>query len=252
MEDVRVLVAEGNPAQRAWLTEKLGLQRGIRVTGTAENGADALRMIREQRPQVVVCSLVMPQVDGYAVLEEVFRMPPGTRPKVIALTALNRDDFVTRAIELGASYYMVKPVDADVLAHRILSLAEAAPAGGQERQRDESAERAVADMLIHIGMPAHLLGYRFLLQSVMEVLKHPGALGSITHGLYPAVASCFDTTASRVERSIRHAISMSWDRGGARAYEQVLSRRAFSMDDKPTNCEMIALLAERVRLRAWE
>lgn len=176
------------------------------------------------------------------------------RPRVIALTALSRDDFITRAMNLGVSYYMVKPADTDFLAQQIMKLA------GKNRQgqvqsgvhtAEESPEQAVAGMLLNIGMPAHLSGYRFLLRSVLLALKQPECLRNITHELYPAVARCLNTTASRVERSIRHAINITWARGGAAAFERILDRRTFTENDKPTNCELIALLAERARLQGW-
>lgn len=252
MEAVRVLVAEDNPMLRERLVDSLNRRQGLRVVGAAENGVEAIRLIREQLPRVMVCDMVMPQMDGFAVLEEVSHMAAAQRPRVIALTALSRDDFITRAMNLGVSYYMVKPADTDFLAQQIMKLAgRPEPEGLPHRPApaEESVEQTVAGMLLRIGMPAHLSGYRFLLRSVLLVLECPESLSSITHELYPAVARHHNTTASCVERSIRHAINITWARGGAAAFEQVLDRRAFSVNDKPTNCELIALLSERVRLQ---
>ena len=254
MGAVKVLVAEDNAEQREKLMESLNHQKHLQVVGAAENGVEAMQMIAEHMPEVLVCDMVMPQLDGFGVLEEVSHIEASHRPKVIALTALSRDDFITRAIGLGASYYMVKPADTDFLTDLIMSLAGQSTAEEEivpEPATEESAEQAVADMLLHMGVPAHLNGYRFLLRSVLESLEHPEQLGSITRALYPAVARYYNTTASRVERSIRHAIEMTWTRSGAPVFEKVLNYRAFSMDDKPTNCELIALLSERVRLQRW-
>lgn len=254
MEPVRILVAEDNAVQRERLVDSLNHQPGLRVVGAAENGIEAIRMIRERLPSVVVCDMVMPQMDGFAVLEEIAHMEEAQRPRVIALTALSRDDFITRAMNLGVSYYMVKPVDPAFLAQRILSLAGRpvvrTPVRAVRRQ-EESAEQTVARMLLHLGVPVHLSGYRFLLRSVLLVLEDPEMLGGITHTLYPAVAGYYNTTASRVERAIRHAINMTWARSGAANFESTLKCRAFAIDDKPTNCELIALLAERARLQGW-
>lgn len=246
---VRVLVAEDNPDQREALLKGLNHCPDLQVVGAAKNGVEALRLVRECLPAVVVCDMIMPQLDGFAVLEALMRMEERHRPRVIAVTALNRDEFVARAMELGVSYYMLKPVDMAVLVQQILRLAGRKASHAQ--QTEETAEQVVAEMLLDMGVPVHLNGYRFLLRSAVMALEKPERLTNITHVLYPAVARCFDTTASCVERSIRHAINMTWARGGAAAFEHVLNRRTFSENDKPTNCELIALISERVRLQGW-
>ncbi len=249
MEPVRVLVAEDNQEQRETLVKELARCPGVRVVGVAKNGVEAIRLMRERLPTVVVCDMIMPQLDGFAVLEAVARMEGRQRPRVIALTALSRDDFITRAMNLGVSHYMLKPVDMDVLVEQIMRLAGREMHPGQ--QVEETAEQAVARLLLGMGIPVHLSGYRFLLCSALLVMKKPDYLARITNMLYPAVAQCFDTTASCVERSIRHAINMTWQRGGAAAFADVLNCRVFSENDKPTNCELIALISERMRLQGW-
>ena len=254
MEPVSVLVAEDNSLMREKLVESLSGRKGLRVVGAAGNGVEAVRMIREKLPKVMICDMVMPQMDGFGVLEEVSRMEEPWRPRVIALTALSRDDFITRAIDLGASYYMVKPADTDFLVQQIMKLA------GRRSMQDiatgdapaeENTEQTVAGLLLRMGMPAHLSGYRFLLRAVMLVVERPEYLGHMTRELYPAVAGGCGTAASCVERSIRHAINTMWSRGGAKAFEHVLNRHSFTANDKPTNCELIALLSERIRLHEW-
>lgn len=251
MEPVRVLVAEDDQEQREALVRALNRCPGLCVVGAAGNGVEAIRMMRDRLPGVVVCDMVMPQLDGFAVLEAVNRMEEKYRPKVIALTALSRDDFIARAMALGVAYYMIKPVDMAVLFQQILRLT------GQEAQHhaqetEKTAEQVVADMLLDMGVPVHLSGYRFLLRSALLALEAPELLSCITGTLYPAVARLFGTTASCVERSIRHAINTTWQRGGAAAFANVMKCRIFSENDKPTNCELIALIAERVRLQGWE
>lgn len=250
---VRVLIAEDNPATREALIRELESRQGIQLIGAARNGIEALHLIRQRSPQVLVCDMVMPQLDGFGVLEEMTRMKATQKPRVIALTALSRDDFIMRALELGVAYYMVKPADMNFLAQRIMALAgKLLPARQAETPQEKaSAEQNIAAMLLKMGVPVHLNGYRFLLRATLLVLEHPDYLGNITHALYPAVASHFSTTASCVERSIRHAISMTWARGGASAFETVLNRRTFTADDRPTNCELISLLCEQARLHGW-
>lgn len=251
---VKVLIAEDDPGMRETLVRELSSRRGIQLVGAAKNGVEALQHIHRHSPQVLVCDMVMPRLDGFGVLEAITRMNTAQRPRVIALTALSRDDFIMRALELGVAYYMVKPASMDFLAQRIMSLAGAGIPAKQAEQplKQESAEHSVASMLLSLGVPTHLNGYRFLLRSTLMVLEHPDYLDSITHVLYPAVASYFSTSASCVERSIRHAIYTTWARGGTSAFETILNRRAFTADDRPTNCELISLLCEQARLHGWK
>lgn len=259
MEPVRVVLAEDDPKQRALVLEGLCGQAGVQVVGVAKDGLEALRLVKARQPQILVCDMVMPHMDGFAVLERIGRMELKLRPKVIALTALSRDDFITRALHLGVSYYMVKPVNIAFLTHQIMELAGNGSSSGllappppvpAVPSDAETIESMVATMLLQIGMPAHINGYKFTRQAVILVLDHPELLSGITRMLYPAVADCFNTTASRVERSIRHAISLTWARGGQNAFRRVMDDGAFASDERPTNCELIALLSERIRFQS--
>ena len=259
MNVVRVLVAEDNPSQQQALIDGLSAQQSIQVVGAASNGVEAVRMVMEEAPQVLICDIIMPQLDGFGVLERVSRMDPLRRPRVIVLTALNRDDFIGRAINLGASYYMVKPVDPGFLAHQILELARPMPQDSAPRPTPWTARGGkvaidgyVADFLLRIGVPPHLNGYKFIRQAVMMAIEQPRVLERVTKSLYPAVADHFQTTPSRVERSIRHAIYLTWERGGAAPFAQIVERSDFPNHVRPTNCEFIALLSERIRFRLDE
>lgn len=259
MNLVRVLVAEDNLFQQEALIASLSAQQCIQVVGAASNGVEAVRMVIEEAPQVLICDMVMPQLDGFGVLERVSRMDPLRRPRVIVLTALNRDDFIGRAISLGASYYMVKPVDPGFLAHQVLELARslspdsAPPPAPRTAQGGKVAiDGYVADLLLRIGVPPHLNGYKFIRQAVMMAIEQPRILDRVTKSLYPAVADHFQTTPSRVERSIRHAIYLTWERGGAAPFAQIVERSDFPSHVRPTNCEFIALLSERIRFRLDE
>lgn len=242
---VRVLVADDNEMLREMLAGVLNCDPRIEVVGVASNGVEVMEMIREKSPEVVVCDIVMPQMDGFGVLEQVTNEASANPPRIIALTALDRGDFISHAVDLGVSYYMVKPADTSYLIQRILKLAEtqakAAPASEPSISSKDSNEQAVARMLMQMGMPTHLKGYRFLLYSVLLTMADPSRLGAITRNLYPAVAQHYNTTASRVERSIRHAIENTWARGTVHNF-------APRLVDKPTNCEMIAFLTEKLRL----
>jgi len=257
MEKVRVVVADDNLQLQSMITEYLNQQSGIEVVGAASNGIEAVRLVQEKKPDVLVCDMIMPQMDGYGVLESLAAMKLAQRPGVIALTALGRDDFITRAINLGACYYMVKPFDFSVLTQRVLEAAgeneRAAAIGLQMREEActnaDNLEERIANLFLTVGIPAHIKGYQYLREAVKMVIENPDLMGRITKELYPGIAHRFGTTSSKVERAIRHAIEVAWNRGRIEALDEAFGRNVCSLDDKPTNGEFIALVSDRLRIR---
>ncbi|MBQ2834204.1 MAG: sporulation transcription factor Spo0A [Clostridia bacterium] len=258
MDRVRVVVADDNAQLRETIQAFLCQQEGIEVLGTAANGIEAIKLIEESEPDVLICDMIMPQMDGYAVLERLSEMNLKRRPGVIALTALGRDDFVARAVNLGVCYYMIKPFDYMLLTQRVY---EAAGAGIQaerigdrmrrEREADpaESLEERIANLFLTVGIPAHIKGYQYLREAVKMVIDNPDLMGRITKELYPGIAHRFGTTSSKVERAIRHAIEVAWNRGRIEALDEAFGRNVCSLDDKPTNGEFIALVSDRLRIK---
>lgn len=252
MELIRVLIAEDNALQRGLLIDGLDGQSGIQIIGAATNGQEAFDMIQELRPQVLLLDMVLPLMDGYGLLEKLQTLLPEQRPAVIATTSLGRDDFITRAMELNVAYYMVKPLDIPFLIRQILSCVHrAAPASAPPppAEEPEDVERMVTTMLMQIGVPPHLSGYKFIRAALLLVIDRPELFSGLTRTLYPEIARQFGTTASCVERAIRHAISLTWDRGGSENYRRLLGRQASIIGDKPTNSEFLAQVGEGIRLR---
>ena len=254
MESIRVLIAEDNSLQRNLLADGLDGLNGIQIIGSAANGLEALDLIQRLRPQVLLLDMVLPRLDGYGLLEKLQQLPANERPAVIATTSLGRDDFITRAFELSVAYYMVKPIDLPFLARQILSAVHcgapsmtAVPPPPPEEPDD--LERLVTAMLMQIGVPAHLSGYKFIRTALMAVIDRPELFSSLTRVLYPEIARQFGTTPSCVERAIRHAISLTWDRGGGENYRRLLGRQASTVGDKPTNSEFLAQVSEGIRLK---
>ncbi|MCH5287894.1 MAG: sporulation transcription factor Spo0A [Christensenellaceae bacterium] len=253
METIRVLIAEDNALQRSLLADGLDGHSGIQIVGAAANGLDALEMIQRLHPQVLLLDMVLPSLDGFGLLEKLQQFPASQRPAVIATTSLGRDDFITRAMELSVAYYMVKPLDMAFLTRQILSAVHreapvlSAPAPPPDEPED--IERLATAMLMQIGVPAHLSGYKFIRSALMMVTDRPELFSSLTRVLYPEIAREFGTTASCVERAIRHAISLTWDRGGGENYRKLLGRQASTIGDKPTNSEFLAQVGEGIRLR---
>lgn len=267
MNQITVLIAENELDQQKLLVSSLKMQDGIEVVGVAENGMQTLRQIEAAHPQVVVFNMALPELDGFGLLECVNSMEKEQRPKMIALSAMGRDDFIARAEKLGVDEYLVKPVDLGALVERIWRVTQpkeagdsaaaaagnaAAPHSAGEKcatdLADEGLNRYIAALLLQIGIPAHLSGYSFLRQAVLVELRNPGSIHSITSAIYPVVAQAFDTTASRVERSIRNAVNSAWEKTCGEFYARIL-RHSSPNPPKPTNTELIAQLAERIRMK---
>ena len=256
MDTVRVVIADDNIQLRDMVAEYLQEQNGIEVVGTAGDGVETLRLVTECEPDVLVCDLIMPQMDGYAVLERLQAMKLSKQPGVIALTALGRDDFISRAVNLGVNYYMVKPFDFMMLAQRVYEAAgeslraEAISAKMIKQQGGktggETLEERIANLFLTVGIPAHIKGYQYLREAVRRVMDNPELMGRITKELYPGIAHRFGTTSSKVERAIRHAIEVAWNRGRIDALDEAFGKNVCALDDKPTNGEFIALVADRL------
>lgn len=254
MEQVKVLIVDDNVELRGVVAKYFARQEGITIVGQATNGEDALKLITETTPDVLLLDIIMPKMDGYSMLEQMRQLNLPKEPEVIALTALGRDDFITRAVELGVRYYMVKPFDFPVLYQRVMEVA------GKRVTRPEnmmpmlapvsarSLDERIAGLFLTIGIPAHIKGYQFLREAVKMVMDQPEMINRITKELYPGIARRFSTTASKVERAIRHAIEVAWSRGRIEVLNQVFGNNVCSLDDKPTNGEFIALVADKLSM----
>ena len=258
MDTVRVVVADDNIQLRDMVAEYLQEQNGIEVVGTAGDGVETLRLVTECEPDVLVCDLIMPQMDGYAVLERLQAMKLSKQPGVIALTALGRDDFISRAVNLGVNYYMVKPFDFMMLAQRVYEAAgeslraEALSAKMIQKQggkpSGETLEERIANLFLTVGIPAHIKGYQYLREAIILAVNDDEIMNSVTKLLYPTVAKTFKTTPSRVERAIRHAIEVAWDRGDVDVLNSYFGYTIQNSRGKPTNSEFIAMISDKLKL----
>ena len=252
MDRIQILITDDNDEIRAALRAYLDTQEDMTVVGEAANGVEALRLLSEKRADVLLLDMIMPQLDGYGVLEQLQTLPAENRPRVIALTALSREDFIHRAMRLGVDYYMVKPADMQAIAARVRDAVRQQDIVSSDPLPFPAASRSVDDRLSNIflslGIPAHIKGYQFLREAVKLVLDNPDSINRITKELYPAIARRFGTSASKVERAIRHAIEVGWSRGRVESLNRAFGCRVATPEDKPTNGEFIALIADKLAL----
>ncbi len=215
MEKIRVVLADDNLSVLRLLTDYFAGTPDIELVKAVSDGAQVVDAVRALRPDVLVTDIIMPRRDGFRILEELGELPEQERPRVIVLTGLSRDDLILRAVKLGASYYMVKPFDARLLACRIREVAASfedavIPASTSSRESaGRDVDEQVTNLFLTIGIPAHIKGYHYLREAVRMVLAEPDVMSRITKELYPGIARKFDTTASKVERAMRHAIDVA-------------------------------------------
>ena len=253
MDKIRVMLADDNQSILRLLTDYFARKEEIEVVATVSDGTEIVAAVRERAPDVLVMDIIIPRMDGFMALEELSQMEAGLRPKVIVLTGLARDDFIMRAIELGASYYMVKPFDMHLLYNRIVEVAGQAAALATDSAPEsaapaESVDERITNLFLTLGIPAHIKGYQYLREAVLMVLNDRDVINRITKELYPGVARRFDTSASKVERAMRHAIEVAWSRGRLDAVNKMYGYKVFDAMDKPTNGEFISCVAEKIAM----
>ena len=238
-----VLLADANEEFRGLLRNAIERSGEFTVEGSAGDGMEAVRLIGQYRPELVVMDVVLPGLDGLGVLKQL--KDRGDAAKVIMLSAFCGDRVVAEAMELGASYFLPKPFETEALLDRMHSVfgQPAAPESGSG-----TLKNMVTSIIHEIGVPAHIKGYQYLREAIMMSVEDPGMISSITKILYPTIAKRFQTTPSRVERAIRHAIEVAWSRGRMETLDALFGYTIETGKGKPTNSEFIALIADRIRL----
>jgi len=252
-DKIKVLLADDNKDFCDVVRGYLEKSDDIHVVDVAYDGLDAYAKINELKPDVAVLDGIMPKLDGLGVLEKLGN--GNVRPICIMLSAVSQEQITQRAIDLGAAYYMVKPFDMDTLTTRIRQL-NLHRSGVAKTEAGKPApgislvnlEARVTNILHEIGVPAHIRGYHYMREAIMMAVNDLDVLNYITKELYPSIAKRCNTTPSRVERAIRHAIEVAWSRGKIEAIDSMFGYTVSNTKGKPTNSEFIALIADRLRL----
>lgn len=257
---IQVVVADDNKEFGDILCEYLSNQTDIDVVGVARDGVEAVDLIVSKAPDIAILDIIMPHLDGLGVLEKINLTPMAKKPLFIILSAVGQDKITQRALALGAEYYVVKPFDMDVLVSRIRQLKDVNQSQiiRSEHVSDfrpphstpppRNLEVEVTSIMHEIGVPAHIKGYQYLRDAIMMVVKDLDVINSITKQLYPSIAREYNTTPSRVERAIRHAIEVAWSRGQVDAIDSLFGYTVSVGKGKPTNSEFIAMVADKLRL----
>lgn len=226
---------------------------GLEVSYVAKDGVSLLDALGSSQPDVVLANLFMPRLDGIGVMKAFRAKMPGFRPLFIIVSNFTSPTLEREVMMSGAAYFAVAPFNAADLADRILQLCSMngmkVPAPAQSLPEPEpSLEIQVTEILHQIGVPAHIKGYHYLRDSIIMAIETPDIINAVTKQLYPNVAKKYNTTASRVERAIRHAIEVAWDRGDVDILNSYFGYTIHNTRGKPTNSEFIAMISDRLRL----
>lgn len=227
---------------------------GMDVTLCEKDGQKLLHRIKIQKPDVAIADVFMPTLDILGVLAAVQELPKKEAPMVLAMSSFDNPRLEKETLAAGASYYFMKPFDLTMMAERIIQLSgwhtEETPLIGKDSiTTDSDLEMMVTEIIHQIGVPAHIKGYHYLREAIMLSIKDREIINSVTKLLYPTVAKRFSTTSSRVERAIRHAIEVAWDRGDVNVLNSYFGYTIHNDRGKPTNSEFVAMIADRLRLR---
>lgn len=246
MEKLKLFIADNSDNYRAELQDFF--KDKYDVVGTENNGEKTFEYLKNNKVDLLILDVVIGGIDGFELLSKINKLE--NKPKIIINSSLTLDGFISKAMSEGANYYMIKPVDKNVLQKRIVELFETeqspAPAA-----KNKALEEKITNIFITVGIPAHIKGYQYLREAIKLAIDNPDIINSITKKLYPAIATKFQTSASKVERAIRHAIEVAWNRGKIENINSVFKIKVYDTNEKPTNGEFIALVADKMLIEGY-
>ena len=259
---IKVLLVDDNKDFLNILESSLLNEDDIQIVGLAHNGLEAINLIESREPDVLVCDVIMPHLDGIAVLEKLNSLNLNKKPKAIMISAMCIENVINQAFNLGAKYFLAKPFEYELLIKRIRSVMNKKSNTIQNTiifQNLQSSEKdfitnngnidiQITNLIHRLGIPAHVKGYTYLREAIKMVANDSGLLSSITKKLYPTIAKKYNTTSSRVERAMRHAIEIAWSRENKEELLELFKYTLRSTKNKPTNSEFIAVIADKIRL----
>ena len=249
MKNIKVLMIDDNVELVTMVEEYFSNHENIDISLKAYNGVEGMKLIKENQDDydVVILDLIMPRKDGVTVLEEMKQ--EGIDKKVIVLTSYNTQDMIRKVSELGIEYFILKPFELRDLERRILETVESnRPTSKSIDVYHNNLQISITKILHELGVPSHIKGYQYIREGITIIFEKPGVIGGITKELYPDIATKFETTVSRVERAIRHAIEVSWNRGNWDLMEEIFGHSVDIDKAKPTNSEFIVTVADKLRL----
>ncbi len=259
-EKISVIIVDDNEKVIENIDSALSKDTAIQIIGKAKNGQEAYELIRKSTPDVVILDLIMPKMDGLSLMNKVNEDGAMIKmPFFIITSAISNENVIQDAFGYGAGYYLLKPFETNMIADRIKGVksynkripeTKKIIGAGEDRKHfmERNIENDVTSIIHDVGVPAHIKGYQYLREAIIMSVNDNEMLNSITKILYPSIAKKFQTTSSRVERAIRHAIEVAWNRGRMDTIDELFGYTINAEKGKPTNSEFIALIADKIRL----
>ena len=248
LENCKMVVVDNNDEFSKGLKDFYSTNETVEIFSDFNNVNEVIDFIKSNSIDIVVTDLILQNADGFYLIEEIKKIE--NSPKVVVASAIFEDSLIKRAFTLGVSYYMIKPIDFKLLDVR---LEEIYKGSGQEiivskksNLKNKQLEEKITNIFITVGIPAHIKGYQFLREAIKMAIDNPDIINSITKRLYPSIAERFETSSSKVERAIRHAIEVAWNRGKIENINSLFGIRVYTNNEKPTNGEFIALVADKM------
>ncbi len=216
----------------------------------AKNGAELLKIYEEAHPDVIIMDAFLQHIDAMGVISRINMKDPVKRPLIIVMSGIDNPNFEREITKCGVDYYFLKPIDPQMMAERIVQISSWKGVGiAAHYEAQEDLTVVITEILHQIGVPAHIKGYQYVREAIRLTVENPEMLNSVTKILYPTVAKNFKSTSSRVERAIRHAIEVAWDRGDVEVLNSYFGYTIQSQRGKPTNSEFVAMISDKIRLK---
>lgn len=256
----KVAIADDNERILQVIEELIGTDDELELVGKAKNGEETIEIIKEKQPDLVILDIIMPKMDGLTVMEKVLKDGNMSKiPTFVVMSAIGQENITEDAFAKGASYYIMKPFNHETFMNRIKCIKSNSgkkyqnakiinPLESKEKYIEKNLETDVTDIIHEVGVPAHIKGYHYLRDAIMMSVEDADMLNAITKQLYPTIAKKNSTTSSRVERAIRHAIEVAWNRGNMDMVYELFGYTISADKGKPTNSEFIAMIADKIRL----
>ena len=250
MDKKKVVVADAGEDFRRLLTQTIEAESDLSLVGETADGGELVELCRTQQPDVVVMDMILSTIDGVEVLGKLGEL--SSRPRVLVVSSFANGSVADLAAAQGADYFMMKPCRTTAVIERVRQMAASSRSEEEPERREKSLEGTVTAIIHEIGVPAHIKGYQYLREAILIAVDDMDVINAVTKILYPEVAKRFGTTASRVERAIRHAIEVAWDRGDLETLQKYFGYTVSNAKGKPTNSEFIAMIADRLVLQNRE
>ena len=251
MNKYKILIVDDNKQSQETLKNYISANNNFELIGITGDANKALELAKNGA-DAIITDIVLANLDGFEFIEKVNNLKLEVKPKILVLSELMQDGFVQKAISLGASYYMAKPYEPELVIKRLTELLTSSQmqsiqsVTATQRVFNRALEEKITNIFITVGIPAHIKGYQFLREAIKMAIDSPEIINSITKKLYPNIALRYDTTPSKVERAIRHAIEVAWNRGKIENINALFGVKVYANNEKPTNGEFIALVADKM------